>query len=146
MYQFNMSAKSILSNYLNDDVTRIIDDYLYQLCHREQLKKMANTLIRESYLRLYYRCPPFDMYELIGMDECINMFKAFENCNCCEEHNKRKPTIYHFYAGYVPPYSTSNRKKICPCPCRHICRMICREVNDEILEDDFTEQDDMSIS
>ena len=38
-------------------------------------------------------------------------------------------------------------KKMCSCPCRHICRMICREVNDEILEDDFTEeQDDMSIS
>ena len=142
-----MLAQNILSNYLNDDVTMLIDDYLYQLYHRELLNKMTNSLIRESYLRLYNRCLPFEMYEIIGMDECINMFKVFENCNCCEEHNENKPTIYHFYAGYVPPYYTSNRKKMCSCPCRHICRMICREVNDEILEDDFTEeQDDMSIS
>lgn len=141
-----MKAYNIFNNHLNYDVTRIIDDYLYQLYHREQLKKMTKSIIRQSYLHLFNRCPPFDMYNLIGMDECINMFKAFEYCNCCEEHNQRKPTIYHFYAGHVPPYSTSTREKICPCPCRHICRTVCREVNDEILEDDFTEQDDMSIS
>lgn len=88
-----MLAQIILSNYLNDDVTMLIDDYLYQLYHRELLNKMTNSLIRESYLRLYNRCLPFEMYEIIGMDECINMFKVFENCNCCEEHNENKPTI-----------------------------------------------------
>jgi hypothetical protein len=58
-------------------------------------------------------------------------------CDCCDRHQKKKPSIEQYLCGFVPEYPQSpnnNHKYTCNCICRSMSRDICRAQNDEIME------------
>ena len=73
-----------------------------------------------------------------------NIVYVFSNCDCCEEHQRERPSLYDYNSGYMPDYPNPNidwkldalskiGKNNCNCPCRFVSRYICRIDNDEII-------------
>lgn len=65
------------------------------------------------------------------------MILILNTCDCCDRHQKKKPSIEQYLCGFVPEYPQSpnnNHKYNCNCMCRSMCRDICRAQNDEIIE------------
>jgi len=117
-----------------------LEDYIYELkagiIHREKYKLVLNKIIPYALYFQYNHITPFELIETINIEEIKSWVSNLNQCNCCEEHQKRKPTYNEFLNGFCPEYPTKYRLiyKRCKCPCRHLVRHICREVNDEIIE------------
>ena len=69
------------------------------------------------------------------------MILILNTCDCCDRHQKKKPSIEQYLCRFVPEYpqSSNNNNKYtcncyCNCMCRSMCRDICRVQNDEIIE------------
>tara|TARA_B110000483_G_C17661887_1_gene338413 strand:+ start:41 stop:475 length:435 start_codon:yes stop_codon:yes gene_type:complete len=65
------------------------------------------------------------------------MIITLNTCNCCDRHQKKKPSLEQYLTGFIPEYpssSNNNQQYNCICRCRNISRDICRAQNDEIME------------
>lgn len=117
-----------------------LEDYIYELkggiIHRQNYKSVLNKIFPYALYFQFNNIPPFELIETIDIKEIKSWVYNLNQCNCCQEHKKRKPTYNEFLNGYCPEYPTKHRliHNRCKCPCRHLVRHICREVNDEIIE------------
>mgnify|MGYP000031654874 FL=1 len=130
----------IIFNTLPEDCINYIWEYYIGIKdrseHRFKFIPMLDNIILNSIQIIYFNTPAYTFAESWGKDECRRMLGILSNCSCCEDHQKRRPTIKEFDEGFVPSYSTSllNREKSCKCFCRSISRHICRDVNDEEID------------
>ena len=137
----NKSQLSTIFQTLDEDCVNIIMEYhigiKHRLEHRSKFIPILDDIIFNSIKYIFINTPEYTFVEIWGKDECRRMIEILSKCACCEEHQKRLPTIKEFDKGFVPPYPTSvfNRDKTCKCFCRSISRHICRDVNDEEIND-----------
>ena len=135
-----------LSDILPYEIIEEIIIYRLSYIHKLNFKNIVNLIPLQSiFLKInhidniykvirHYTEDYLDIIlELTSYDERIKMMKMLNTCKCCEEHQKRRPTLEQFLEGYVPTYSTNFQKiKKCKCKCRTFCRSLCRAQNDEI--------------
>lgn len=60
------------------------------------------------------------------------MMEVLSNCNCCERHQKNKPSVYDLENGHIGTYPSSGRdicSDDCNCRCRNEARSFCRIIN-----------------
>ena len=130
---------TIFNTLPEDCINNIWEYYIgikYRSEHRLKFIPILDDIIFNSIKYIFNNIPEYTFVEIWGKDECRRMLEILSNCSCCEEHQKRRPTIKEFDEGFVPSYSTSllNREKSCKCFCRSISRHICRDVNDEVVD------------
>ena len=54
-------------------------------------------------------------------------FQLLANCECCDEHQKKKPETL---SGWTEtPSTTKNESRRCTCTCRHRMRFMARQFN-----------------
>lgn len=60
-----------------------------------------------------------EKYAQLWLDE-------FACCNCCQQHNNRKPVTWGPWKQWrIPKSKTSDKINPCLCDCRHVARAIC---------------------
>lgn len=107
------------------------------IIHREKMVEIKKEIKRNGIIKLMGRYTSFNFKDEWGYNEAERIISYFQNCKCCERHQKKKPCLKELEDGFVPEYSTKLPKShLCSCPCRHYCREICREINDEEEEYD----------
>ena len=147
----NKSQLSTIFHTLDEDCVNIIMEYhigiKHRLEHRSKFIPILDDIIFNSIKYIFINTPEYTFIEVWGKDECIRMIEILSKCTCCEDHQKRRPTIKEFDEGFVPSYPTSvfNRDKTCKCFCRSISRHICRDVNDEEINDKEDEEIDEKV-
>jgi len=119
----------------NEVVDKIMEDH-GGLIHREIFNKIRSPLKEKAFQRIWDTTLPFYFSERWGKNQGQYMMSFYQNCKCCNRHQKNKPSLVDYENGYVPPYGSKFHDKInsCKCPCRHICRNLCREINDEEMD------------
>ena len=124
-----------LFRYLPFEIINIILENHGGIIHREKMKKLKPEIERKGIIKLMERYTSFDFQDEWGYNEADRIINYFQNCKCCERHQKRKPNSIDLAKGFVPEYSTKLPKShLCDCPCRYYCRELCREINDEEVE------------
>ena len=127
-------------------------EYLNGLETTERNKKISKELIITSIDKKLkkYLFPPSNMQYLeddTNKFERENIIKGLSLCDCCDEHQKYRPSFLEYNNGFMPeypnpsvPWQLDTLKRIgkdnCNCPCRFISRYICRIDNDEIILSD----------
>lgn len=90
----------------------------------------------------YYRAEPDSDFPIsfegwihrdTDFDKRFFMVKELSNCNCCEKHKTRRPTLEQFKTGQYQEVSSNAitgdvdvQWHTCSCTCRHMCRQFCR--------------------
>lgn len=127
-------------------------EYLNELETKERNTKISKELIMSSInikLKKYLN-PPSNMYYLeddTNQFERENIIKVLSLCDCCDEHQKDRPSLLEYNNSFMPeypnpsvPWQLDTLKRIgsknCNCYCRFVCRYICRIDNDEIILSD----------
>lgn len=129
-----------------------IMDFKYGLFHREKMDKMKGEIEMVGSCKVILTCKPYEVEENVGKDECERIMQILENCDCCERHQKNKPTLKHLQEGYIPDicfdytaqpkisiWNNNDYCKKCKCPCRHISRLLCMEINDPEIQDNWSD-------
>ena len=146
-----MNESTIFHTLPQDCVSIIMEYHVDDTEHRSKFIPILDDIIFNSIKYIFNNTPEYTFVEVWGKDECRRMIEILSKCTCCEDHQKRRPTIKDLDEGFVPPYPTSifNRDKKCKCFCRYIARHICRDVNDEedeedevVVEDEVVEEDE----
>ena len=137
------------NNLLIKELQKKCLDYLNELENIEKFKIFSKELIQCSIKKQLkkYLIQPSNMQYLeddTSKFERENIIYVFSNCDCCEEHQRERPSLYDYNSGYMPEYPNPNidwkldtlskiGKNNCNCPCRFVSRYICRIDNDEII-------------
>ena len=53
------------------------------------------------------------------------VLEVCRNCQCCHDHQQRKPSQYQPWVPVSLPTQTETHRE-CQCPCRHLARWVCR--------------------
>lgn len=125
---------SIFAKLPFEIINIILEDHS-GILHREKMIELKKELKKEGIIKLLERTKSFEFKETWGYNEAERIISFFQNCQCCERHQKLRPSLLDLANGFVPEYSTKLHKyHLCNCPCRHICRYLCREINDEEID------------
>lgn len=114
------------------EIERYILDIKTGIEQNERMKQLKPDIIFHGTCNYLFNLPGFEWFDYITFEESIVYMNMFNSCNCCLEHQKRRPTSQMFLEGFIPEYSTQPfyNNKLCKCKCRHLARDLCRERND----------------
>ena len=150
----NQTSNHQMLPQLPDEIIREIviikDQHEQHLIFKETLKNVPLFAILKKIKVLYKMyIEHIDNNDYEPMEDVIlqntseiereQMILILNTCDCCDRHQKKKPSIEQYLCGFVPEYTQSpnnNHKYTCNCNCicRSMSRDICRAQNDEIIE------------
>ena len=112
------------------------------MTYDEQIPQFIDHPILESIVTLHAEGNFIEAERVIKsatQHERENMVANLNMCQCCDEHQKRKPDKYKA----LPHYSHSCQPiKSCKCMCRHLCRLICSYHPDDVTQQHIVQDED----
>ena len=125
----------MVSNYTNEIAVRYYSNYMNDI-NRDFIDKQSEEMFNFN-----------DMLSNVGKKikpiTRRSMVYVFQNCQCCERHQRKRPNIIQYDLKFSGEYDSDNEEDTytdasddsdedinnCRCHCRHLNRMLCRVQN-----------------
>jgi hypothetical protein len=125
----------MVSNYTNEIAVRYYSNYMNDI-NQDFIDKQSEEMFNFN-----------DMLSNVGKKikpiTRRSMVYVFQNCQCCERHQRKRPNIIQYDLKFSGEYDSDNEEDTytdasddsdedinnCRCHCRHLNRMLCRVQN-----------------
>ena len=125
----------MVSNYTNEIAVRYYSNFINKIT-KDFIDDQPNV-------NFDFNDMLFNVGKKIEPETRRSMVYVFQNCQCCQTHQKKRPNIIQYDLKFNEDYDCDNEEDIyrdesddnneyinnCKCHCRHLNRMLCRIQN-----------------